>query len=54
MTLKEFLDYVPTRGPLNTEGMHRLMNEMSEEARRVTFRLNSAWHSQEEIKPKVF
>lgn len=49
MTLKEFLDYVPTRGPLNTEGMHRLMNEMSEEARRVTFRLNSAWHSQEEI-----
>lgn len=50
MTLKEFLDYVPTRGPLNTEGMHRLMNEMSEEARRVTFRLSSAWHSQEEIR----
>lgn len=50
MTLKEFLDYVPTRGPLNTEGMHRLMNEMSEEARRVTFRLNSVWHSQEEIR----
>lgn len=50
MTLKEFLDYVPTRGPLNTEGMHRLMNEMSEEARRVTFRLNSAWHPQEEIR----
>lgn len=50
MTLKEFLDYVPTRRPLNTEGMHRLMNEMSEEARRVTFRLNSAWHSQEEIR----
>lgn len=50
MTLKEFLDYVPTRGPLNAEGMHRLMNEMSEEARRVTFRLNSAWHSQEEIR----
>ena len=50
MTLKEFLDYVPTRGPLNTEGMHRLMDEMSEEARRVTFRLNSAWHSQEEIR----
>ena len=50
MTLKEFLDYVPTRGPLNTERMHRLMNEMSEEVRRVTFRLNSAWHSQEEIR----
>ena len=50
MTRKEFLDYVPTRGPLNTEGIHRLMNEMSEEARRVTFRLNSAWHSQEEIR----
>lgn len=50
MTLEEFLNYVPTRGPLNTEGMHRLMNEMSEEARRVTFRLNSAWHSLEEIR----
>lgn len=50
MTLDEFLDYVKMRRPLDTEEMHRLMNEMSEEARRVTFRLNTAWHSQPEVR----
>lgn len=50
MTLNEFLDYVKTRQALDTDEMHRLMNEMSEEARRVTFRLNAAWHSQAEVR----
>lgn len=50
MTLTEFLDYVKTRKPLCGDEIFRLMNEMSEEARRVTFRLNSAWHSQEEVR----
>lgn len=50
MTLDEFLDYVKTRKPLCGDEIFRLMNEMSEEARRVTFRLNSAWHSQEEVR----
>lgn len=50
MTVNEFLDYVKTRKPLCGEEIYLLMNEMSEEARRVTFRLNSAWHSQEEVR----
>lgn len=49
MTVNEFLSYVKTRKPLCGDEIYRLMNEMSEEARRVTFRLNSAWHSQEEV-----
>ena len=49
MTLNEFLDFVETRRPLDTPEIYRLMDEMSDEARRITFRLNSAYHSQEEI-----
>ena len=49
MTLNEFLDFVKTRRPLDTPEIYRLMDEMSDEARRITFRLNSAYHSQEEI-----
>lgn len=50
MTLDEFLDYAKTRKPLCGDEIFRLMNEMSEEARRVTFRLNSVWHPQEEVR----
>lgn len=49
MTLNEFLEYVKTRQPLDTPEIYRLMDEMSEEARRITFCLNSAYHNQEEI-----
>ena len=49
MTLNEFLEYVKTRQPLDTPEIYRLMDEMSEEARRITFSLNSAYHNQEEI-----
>lgn len=49
MTLNEFLEFVKTRQPLNTPEIYRLMDEMSDEARRITFRLNSAYHSQEKI-----
>lgn len=49
MTLQEFLDYVKTGRPLDTPEIYRLMDDMSEEARRVTFRLNSAYHDQKEI-----
>ena len=44
MTLQEFLDYVKTGQALDTPEIYRLMDDMSEEARRVTFRLNSAYH----------
>ena len=50
MTLNEFLEYVKTRAGLNTEEIHRLMNEMSDEARRITFELNGRYHTQEEIR----
>ena len=49
MTLNEFLEYVKTQQPLDTPEIYRLMDEMSEEARRITFSLNSAYHNQEEI-----
>ena len=50
MTLPEFLAYVKTRQPLNTEDIHRFMNDMSDEARSVTFRLNSSYHTSEEVR----
>ena len=39
MTTNEFKEYVKTRQALNTEEIHRFMDEMSSEARRITFRL---------------
>lgn len=50
MTLSEFLSYVQTGKALKTDSIHRLMNDMSEEARRITFRLNSAYHTPEEVR----
>ena len=41
MTTNEFKEYVKTRQALNTEEIHRFMDEMSSEARRITFRLNA-------------
>lgn len=49
MTLQEFLEYVKTGKPLDTPEIYSLMDEMSEEARKLTFRLNSSYHNQEEI-----
>ncbi len=37
MTIEAFKAYVKTGKPLDTEEIHQLMYEMSEEARRVTF-----------------
>lgn len=50
MTLPEFLAYVKTRQALNTGDIHCFMNDMSEEARRITFRLNSAYHTPDEVR----
>lgn len=50
MTLSEFLSYVQTGKALNTEPIHRLMDDMCNEARRITFRLNSAYHTPEEVR----
>ena len=50
MTLEDFLQFVQTGQPLNTPAIAELMDNMSDEARRITFQLNSSYHSQEEIR----
>ncbi|ADY37452.1 acetyltransferase [Phocaeicola salanitronis DSM 18170] len=50
MELKEFLEYVKTGKALSSDEIHRFMDEMSDEARRVTFRLNTAYHTPDEVR----
>lgn len=50
MILQEFLEYVKTRKALNTPDIHAFMNDMSDEARRITFRLNGAYHTPDEVR----
>ena len=48
MTLEEFKDFVKTGKPLDTEEIHQFMDKMVGEARKITFRLNSDYHTPEE------
>ena len=41
---------VKTCRALDTEEIHRFMDDMSNEARRITFRLNTAYHTQDEVR----
>ena len=50
MTLNDFLCYVETGKPLCTPDIAELMDRMSDEARRITFELNGAYHTQEEVR----
>ena len=50
MTLDDFLEYVKTRKALDTEDIHRFMDEMSNEARRITFKLNASFHAPDEVR----
>lgn len=50
MELDRFLIYVTTGKALNTEEIHRFMDKMSDEARRITFELNGSYHTQEEVR----
>lgn len=50
MTLAEFLEYVRTGKALNTDEIHALMDLMSNEARKTTFRLNSSYHTPDEVR----
>lgn len=45
MTTDAFKEYVKTCRALDTEEIHRFMDDMSNEARRITFRLNTAYHT---------
>ena len=50
MTLDNFLEYVKTRKALDTEDIHRFIDEMSNEARRITFKLNASFHAPDEVR----
>ena len=45
MTIETFKEYAKTRQALDSEEIRRFMDEMSNEARRVTFRLNASFHT---------
>lgn len=50
MTIEEFREYVKTRQPLDSAEIHRFMDDMSGEARRVTFKLNSHYYEPDEVR----
>ena len=50
MELEAFLQHVNERKPLNTPEIYEFMNRASDEARRITFELNGAYHSMPEVR----
>lgn len=50
MTTDAFKEYVKTRRALDTEEIRRFMDDMSNEARRITFRLNTAYRTPDEVR----
>lgn len=50
MTLDEFIVHVAARKPLDTPEIHDFMDLMSERARRITFQLNGAYHTPDEVR----
>lgn len=50
MTIEEFKEFVKLRKPLDTPECWRILNEANDEARKITCRLNNAYHTQEEIR----
>lgn len=50
MTIPEFNAFVQTRQALDTDEIHQYMHDMSDEARRITFKLNANYHSQSEVR----
>ena len=50
MTLDDFLNHIEAGGVLGTPEIYRLMDEMSDEARRITCEINNTYHSQEELR----
>lgn len=50
MILTDFLEHVRERKRLDTEEIYRFMDEMSDEARRLTFELNGSYHTPDEVR----
>lgn len=50
MELNKFLEYVKTGKALASDEIHELMDRMSNEARKITFRLNSDYHDPDQTR----
>ena len=50
ITLQQFLALVDERKPLDAPEVGEFMDRMSDEARRVTFELNSSYHTPDEVR----
>ena len=50
MTVQDFREYAKKGNPLNTQEIMSFMDMMSNEARKITFRLNSAYHTPDEVR----
>ena len=50
MQLEDFLHRVAAHKPLDTPEVFEFMDRMSGEARRITFELNAAYHTPEEVR----
>ena len=50
MELNEFLDFVKTGKALNTPEIYEFMDRMSDEARKITFELNSSYHEADKVR----
>lgn len=50
MELNEFKEHVRHRRILDTREIYEFMDRMSDEARKITFSLNAAYHDQEEVR----
>lgn len=50
MTLDNFLEHVQARRPLDTAEILRFLDEMSDEARRLTCELNGSYHTPDEVR----
>lgn len=50
MTTEDFKEFVKTGHALDSEELHSFMDKMSNEARRITFQLNTAYRTQQEVR----
>ncbi len=53
MTIEEFKERVKMRQALNTKEILSFMDEMSNEARRITFKLNTAYYTPDEVRQLI-
>lgn len=50
MTTNDFKEFVKSRQPLESDDIYSFMDKMSNEARRITFLLNTAYHTPDEVR----